>query len=244
MGTAIILIKLIAAHLVGDFILQTDKMCEDKSSDNRSVRYRALAEHAVIQAALAYLFVVQWNNWFVPLVIGISHFLIDLVKVHYKRMTLVGFICDQLAHYCVIVALWLLIIANHDYNPVAEQFSAKFWLVATAYIAVLSPTSILIKSFIEYEKWLPTDASLNGLPNAGKWIGYLERILILTFVFTDNIEGVGFLLAAKSVFRFGELNRAKDIKTTEYVLIGTFTSFTVAILLGFGMQWLMAYNLR
>lgn len=244
MGTAIILIKLIAAHLVGDFILQTDKMCTDKSSNNRSVRYRALAEHAVVQAALAYLFVAQWNNWFVPLAIGISHFLIDLVKVHFKRMTFVGFICDQLAHYCVIIALWFLIFANHDYNPAAEQFSANFWLVATAYIAVLSPTSILIKSFIEYEKWLPTDASLKGLPNAGKWIGYLERILILTFVFTDNIEGVGFLLAAKSVFRFGELNRTKDIKTTEYVLIGTFTSFTIAILLGFGIQWLMAYNLR
>lgn len=84
---------------------------------------------------------------------------------------------------------------------------------------------------------------MKGLPNAGKWIGYLERILILTFIFTDSIEGVGFLLAAKSVFRFGELNRAKDIKTTEYVLIGTFTSFTIAILLGFGMQWLMAYNI-
>ena len=41
------------------------------------------------------------------------------------------------------------------------------------------------------------------------------------------------LLAAKSVFRFGELNKAQDIKTTEYVLIGTLASFTVAILVGF-----------
>lgn len=72
-----------------------------------------------------------------------------------------------------------------------------------------------------------------------KTLKYLERILILTFIFTGNIEGVGFLLAAKSVFRFGELNRAKDIKTTEYVLIGTFTSFTIAIMLGFGVDWLM-----
>ncbi len=125
------------------------------------------------------------------------------------------------------------------HNPATEIFSANFWFVTTAYIAVLSPTSVLIKSFIEYEKWLPADASLKGLPNAGKWIGYLERILILTFVFTSNIEGVGFLLAAKSVFRFGEL-----IKTTEYVLIGTFTSFTIAILLGFGADWLMDMNLE
>ena len=136
--------------------------------------------------------------------------------------------------------IWLHI--NHDYNQAAKILSANLWLIATTYIAVLSPTSVLIKSFIEYEKWLPTDASLKGLPNAGKWIGYLERILILTFIFTGNIEGVGFLLAAKSVFRFGELNRAKDIKTTEYVLIGTFTSFTIAIMLGFGVNWLMELN--
>lgn len=244
MGTAIILIKLIAAHLVGDFILQTDKLCADKFSNNKAFRYRALSVHAIVQAALAYLFVAQWNNWVVPLVIGVSHFLIDLIKTHFKRKDLVGFLCDQLAHYCVIIVLWFTALANHDFNPAAEIFSANFWLVATAYVAVLSPTSVLIKAFIEYEKWLPADASLKGLPNAGKWIGYLERILILTFVFTGNIEGVGFLLAAKSVFRFGELSRAKDIKTTEYVLIGTFTSFTIAILLGFGVDWLMEMNLE
>ena len=80
------------------------------------------------------------------------------------------------------------------------------------------------------------------MPNAGKWIGYLERILILTFVLPGNIDCVGFLLAAKSVFRFGELNRSKDVKTTEYVLIGTFTSFAIAILLGFGVDWLIEFN--
>lgn len=239
MSTFIILIKLIAAHLIGDFILQSDKMCADKFSNNRTVRYRTLSVHTIIQATLAYLFVAQWDNWVVPLVIGVSHFLIDLVKALLKWKDLVGFICDQFAHYCVIVVLWFLVFVNHNYNPTTEIFSANFWLIATAYIAVLSPTSVLIKSFIEYEKWMPTDISSKGLPNAGKWIGYLERVLILTFVFTGNIEGVGFLLAAKSVFRFGELNKAKDIKTTEYVLIGTFASFTTAILLGFGVDWLM-----
>ena len=89
---------------------------------------------------------------------------------------------------------------------------------------------------------MPEKAAAQGLPNAGKWIGYLERILVLTFIFTGNIEGIGFLLAAKSVFRFGELNRAKDIRTTEYVLIGTFTSFAIAILAGFAAKWLLSFN--
>ena len=235
----IILIKLIAAHLTGDFLLQSDRMCADKFSGNSTARYKALILHAIVQAALAYVFVAQWNCWIIPAVIGVSHFAIDLVKTMSRRKDFISLIWDQLAHFCVIIGLWWLAFARiPQVNMAGEILSSNLWLIATAYIAVLAPTSILIKSFIEFEKWMPSDASSQGLPNAGKWIGYLERILILTFIFTDNIEGIGFLLAAKSVFRFGELNKAKDIKITEYVLIGTFASFTIAILIGFGSNWL------
>ena len=203
----IILIKLIASHLTGDFLLQSDRMCIDKFSDNSKAKYRVLILHALVQAALAYVFVAQWNSWVIPVVIGFSHFAIDLVKTMSKRTGLISLIWDQFAHVCVIIGLWWLAFARMpQLDRAAEIFSTNYWLIATAYIAVLAPTSILIKSFIEYEKWMPSEASSQGLPNAGKWIGYLERILILTFIFTYNIEGIGFLLAAKSVFRFGELN--------------------------------------
>lgn len=239
----IILIKLIAAHLTGDFLLQSDRMCIDKFSNNSKAKYKALVLHALVQAALAYIFVAQRNCWIVPVVIGVSHFAIDLVKTMSKRTDLISFVWDQLAHLCIIIGLWWLEFARLSQLDMADEiFSTNFWLIATAYIAVLAPTSILIKFFIEFEKWMPSEASSPGLPNAGKWIGYLERILILTFIFTDNIEGIGFLLAAKSVFRFGELNKAKDIKITEYVLIGTFASFTIAILIGFGINWLISMN--
>lgn len=239
----IILIKLIAAHLTGDFLLQSDRICIDKFSNNSKAKYKALVLHALVQAALAYIFVAQWNCWIVPVVIGVSHFAIDLVKTMSKRTDLISFVWDQLAHLCIIIGLWWLEFARLSQLDMADEiFSTNFWLIATAYIAVLAPTSILIKFFIEFEKWMPSEASSQGLPNAGKWIGYLERILILTFIFTDNIEGIGFLLAAKSVFRFGELNKAKDIKITEYVLIGTFASFTIAILIGFGINWLIGMN--
>ena len=69
-----------------------------------------------------------------------------------------------------------------------------------------------------------------GMPMAGKWTGYIERVPILTLVLTNNTEAVGFLLAAKSVFRFGDLNKAKEIKITEYVLLGTFASFSFTLL--------------
>lgn len=237
---AIILIKLIAAHLIGDFVLQSDKMCVDKFSSDTSAKYKALVLHALVHATLAYVFVADWNCWLTPVVIGISHFIIDFVKTLSGRNDFVGFLWDQAVHYCVIIGLSWFMFAKAPQTDLANGIVCmNFWLIATAYVAVLAPTSILIKYFVEYERWLPSDDASQGLPNAGKWIGYLERILILTFIFTNTIEGIGFLLAAKSVFRFGELNRAKDIKITEYVLIGTFASFTIAILIGFGINRLL-----
>lgn len=69
----IILIKLIAAHLTGDFLLQNDRMCADKFSNNYTARYKALIFHAFVQAALAYFFVAQWKCWIIPAVLSHQH---------------------------------------------------------------------------------------------------------------------------------------------------------------------------
>lgn len=45
----------------------------------------------------------------------------------------------------------------------------------------------------------------------------------------NHWEAVGFLLAAKSVFRFGNLKESHGRKLTEYVLIGTLLSFALAL---------------
>lgn len=238
----ILLVKLIAAHLIGDFMLQSNMMCRLKYDNDWSKRIAALSVHSAIQAILSYVFIAWWSNWIIPVVIFISHFMIDLVKVSYGSRKLPSLIADQVAHYMVIILLGWFVSVNDGSCGQPGLFSISFWIVGTAYIAVLAPTSMLIKSFVEYERWMPEDDSLQGLPNAGKWIGYLERILILTFIFTENVEGIGFLLAAKSVFRFGELSKARDIKITEYVLIGTFASFTIAILVGFAARWLNTFG--
>ena len=71
-----------------------------------------------------------------------------------------------------------------------------------------------------------------SLKDAGKYIGVLERVLVFVFVILDHWEAVGFLITAKSVFRFGDLTATKQRKLTEYVLIGTLISFGIAILTG------------
>ena len=159
----------------------------------------------------------------------------DYIKSMYTKENMISFIIDQIVHITVIVALWSCLLGNYaEGGPTLSRIWAdpKIWIFVTAYLLVLKPSSILLNLFIK--QWMPHDSKNDEtLPHAGLWIGYLERILILTFIFTHNFEGVGFLLAAKSIFRFGELNKAKEIKITEYVLIGTLASFTIATVIGF-----------
>ena len=65
----------------------------------------------------------------------------------------------------------------------------------------------------------------------------LERIFVFIFIIMGRWEGIGFLLAAKSVFRYGDLSKAEDRKLTEYILMGTLMSFGLAILIGIGYNY-------
>jgi hypothetical protein len=81
--------------------------------------------------------------------------------------------------------------------------------------------------------------SPRGLPDGGRAIGQLERGLIFLLVFTGMPEGIGFLIAAKSVLRFGSVS--DDRKVSEYVIIGTLASFGWAILASFATVWALHY---
>jgi hypothetical protein len=70
------------------------------------------------------------------------------------------------------------------------------------------------------------------LAEAGKWIGIFERILIFTFVITNEYAAIGLLIAAKSILRFNETKKESARKESEYIIIGTLISFSFAILTG------------
>ena len=220
MDALIILLKLLcASYCVPIFILQTDSINSGKREPGfKGIAYLLL--HSITHAITAYLFVADWSCWLIPVIIFISHFIIDGSSVSTVGTSLSTFLADQFMHIAVIVALWFSIVWRTVEISYLNAFcSAKVWLVFTAYLLMLRPSSILLGLFLQ--QWTPPSSNAQSLPKAGQWIGYIERILILTFVLVGSFEGVGFLLAAKSVFRFGELNKAKEIRTTEYVLIGT-----------------------
>ena len=227
-----ILLRLLLAHIIADFFLQTKWMVEGKENGGKR-SMRMLTLHSIIHSLMAYLIVGDWSLWYIAIVIFVTHFIIDWCKIMFRGKSVSAFLIDQLSHVAVIFVLWMTILPGSISDIIKEGTDIlpdNILMIVVAYAMMLRPSAILMSLLLK--RWQLSSMANSSLPEAGKWIGYLERILIRTFVITENMEGVGFLLAAKSVFRFGDLNKAKDIKTTEYVMLGTMTSFAIAIIVG------------
>lgn len=231
-----IFLLLILAHLLGDFVLQPLQWIEKR----HQLKWKSptLYMHGLVHAALALL--ALWASgliafWYLTLLIGITHILIDPIKAFARKKRL-SFFLDQCIHLLVI-CLSLLII--NGFEMPNWSMSMLNWKVVIAFVFVTKPASILINQLLP-EEWIPQKPSTsipknddqNGLEKAGEYIGILERLLILGFVLTNNWSGVGFLLAAKSVFRFNDLQKSEQRKQTEYIMIGTLLSFSIALAIG------------
>ena len=105
------------------------------------------------------------------------------------------------------------------------------WPLVLAIVFVTTPSAIIMGKLLEgMSNQINTDHK--SLPNAGKYIGIIERLFVLTFIILGRWEAIGLLITAKSVFRFNDLKESNSRKLTEYILIGTSVSFGLAILTG------------
>jgi hypothetical protein len=77
----------------------------------------------------------------------------------------------------------------------------------------------------------PSTLTVGQAPPArvGATIGILERLLIVTFVLTGSQAAIGFVVAAKTLARFRQLD---DRNFAEYYLLGTLASVAVALASG------------
>ena len=232
----ILLIKLILAHLIGDFILQPNSWVTAKKQ--KKLKAYQLYLHVIIHGVLIMILVakVSFIKW--AILITILHLIIDAAKILLQKEATERnyFFIDQAMHLLSIVLVWHLFtgVGLQIYNFTSEQNILLF----TAVVFITFPSSILIKQLIA--RWTPHTAEDNlpdhtqtaSLKNAGKYIGILERLFVFIFIITSNWDAIGFLITAKSVFRFGDLKESKDRILTEYILIGTLISFGLAILTG------------
>ncbi len=228
-----ILLKLLIAHLLADFIFQTNSIVKGKK---KGLKSRFFYVHIAIVGLLTYVMLADWTNWWAPIFIMALHALIDLLKIRINQDGTWIYLADQMLHIISIILLWILLADNSIGNLfeviLETTLNNNVLIIVFAYLLVSIPIGILIGYMtLTWQTELNANKQ-ESLTDAGKWIGITERILVLTFILVNQWAPIGFLLAAKSVFRFGDLKEGKEHKKTEYILIGTFLSFTFSIILG------------
>lgn len=226
-------LKLFLAHLVGDFVLQPTKWIHNKFTYSYKSIY--LYYHIAIHFVLTYVF-INFSSISIPIIIAVSHLIIDIVKIEFTRKNLFNkrllFFIDQLLHLSVLFVVCAIKFQTPLNTIMSFFLTDKALLFVVCLLSVTQVSSVIIKQIISYWELEIENNNNDSLKNAGKYIGILERLLVFGFVITHQISAIGFLIAAKSVFRYNDLSKSKDKKLTEYILIGTLLSFTIAIIIG------------
>lgn len=222
-----VLALLISAHFIADFSLRPDCLVKRK----RAISFLVL--HGLIHAVVAYLFLQMWSFWQFPLAVFVIHILIDAVAMRFPD-TSAAFAAEQAAHIAGLVAIALSLQAGVGL-PVFSGIGFQPLVAVGGFSATVQGAGDFVGRFIK-PLLEENKLELNGLIGGGAWIGRLERALIFLFIFIGYPAGIGFLVAAKSILRFEE---AKKQQMAEYVLIGTFWSFSLAIALATATQWAM-----
>lgn len=243
----LLLARLITAHLIAEWLFQlslfktgkTDKKCFSKQN--------------LIQGAAAgfigYLVAGSWNSPWLILVLSICRVGISCWECKNKKISEnLFFVLKHLCYLLVFIGCWIglgyMSLKDVGENLTSLTSNGRLWIVGLAYIILTWPVSFLIAKFTEpWRKELQqvSNDKINreGLTKAGLFLGRLERILILTFILLNKFEAIGFLITAKSIFRYSEIKSSKDRKEAEYMLIGTMLSFVIALILGIFANWLL-----
>lgn len=216
------------AHLCLDYFFQTDTLANQKNTTGFKSRF--LYWHTLACFILAWVFSFQISFVWGAVAIAFTHFLLDGFKNKLSRNSLFGkymFFVDQATHLLILAVVVLLFDHWQGIQPSLHiSIPFKTILIITGYMVCLKPANIFIKEVFKVtEIQVSSD---NEMPNAGKVIGILERILTLTLILVSQYSAVGFLIAAKSILRY----RNDETLKTEYVLIGTLLSFGIAVIAG------------
>jgi len=221
--------KLFLAHLIGDFLSQPNRWVIHKEANKVTSKY--LYFHILIHFAVTMILLWDWKFLNIAVFITISHYFIDLGKLYSNvlfKNKAIPFFIDQLLH---IIVLYACAYYGNLIGKTMFLMEQIDWHLVTAVVFVSFPTAIIMSKLLEGLS-SKIDLDHKSLPNAGKYIGIIERLFVLLFIILGRWEAIGLLITAKSVFRFNDLKESNNRKLTEYILIGTLLSFGLAIITG------------
>lgn len=231
------------AHLIADFPLQTSWISSKKGTSPLAMLVHAAIHYWLTLLLLGlfstqYLFVAR-TYWVLGLLI-LTHIAADEAKCWVTAIKPLSdraplFCADQLVHLWTIGtgALFLTrtnITGTLNHVAVSEIAKRNILAIGIVYVGVIFAGGYLIRYLTKFlAQDFQTGSGKRELRNAGLYIGWLERFLVLTAIVVQSPTMVGLILTGKSIARFPEL---KKPQFAEYFLIGTFLSVSLAMLGG------------
>ena len=234
------LVLFVFFHMIADFVLVPD----DRIGRGLNFRYTSIylylnaSVFSLLSSTFVYFYFGLTKSIILVVLFFILHLIIDIVML--RCDTLKCFILDQIMHIIVIIAVWIWL-----FPPASTMFSIQSCLinptliciivVLLGYVIIFRPGGIIVSKLI---KPFAQTANVNaGIISGGKWIGYIERCLILTFILLHQYTAIGLLVTAKSILRYDD----RDV--SEYVLLGTLLSFGISVFIGIIVSLVLSFYL-
>lgn len=222
------LAAILTARLAGEFVFRMNA---------RRRHFAGVALHAAA-VALASGLLLGVFAWPILLAVLLAHFVTDGIKLYRPADTLRPFLAEQAAHLAVLLGLaWYFPDAAlagwwsvHLSRVASDWYFASLSCVSGVILCVPAGGVLIARMIRRFTDEIQ-EADLSGLTDGGRYIGWLERILVMLLLLAGQPNGIGFLIAAKSILRFGEIKDARQRRVAEYVIIGTFLSFGWALLI-------------
>ncbi len=236
--------RIFLAHVLSDFVFQSDSLVKNKK------KFGFLFIHCLIFLILSLLILLpsfSWKIFFILGALSLSHGVIDFLKLvterWFRQFLWASFLVDQGLHILAIGAAIFLLDTTYFlriFEKIIVYLSSPYTiLVASFFVLIVFGGSFFVglicANFIQSME----AANKPGVAKAGRYIGMLERSLILTVVLLNKIELIGFIFAAKSIVRYPEITRETNF--AEYYLIGTFTSISIAFFGGLLFKYLLGF---
>ncbi len=235
-----LLLRLVASHLAVELVWNMDAVASRLRTRTRQPVAWVL--HGLLAWATACVFAWRWEVWWLFSVVALVHVASDWCLSGKQGRTSLA-VRDHLGHVAVLALIWLLLIGEAR-GQVVQVLGVLFrdsalWALLLAYAVVFWPAGHLVGALTERWRAAMADEedSDGGLVNGGLWIGRLERVLIVSFILFGHFEAIGFLFAAKSILRYGELSKGAHRRMAEYILIGSMLSFLIAIVVGMAASY-------
>lgn len=262
MGGALIVAIVQTGHFLADFYFQSGRMAKRKRNSSF-----ALLAHCVIYAIVMAVFcgggliclgaISVESSIVVWAVISVSHGVIDAVKVQIEKRganQFALFSIDQILHLAIAIAsptIAIYIAGGDCYsgNYMDPVITARIIAAFSTLVFIWKPCMVFIAMLLEQIEKDPDAISDEGDNRnemladrqiaAGRWIGVLERVLVSMLTMASSFPAIAFVLAAKSIARFSQLEEDKSF--AERYLVGTLASIALAMAYPLILQFFLGF---